>query len=47
LTSSWGDPFAGVDEAAGIAAFGGLTLTAGPALCALNINGYVAAQRTA
>jgi pimeloyl-ACP methyl ester carboxylesterase len=36
------DPFADGDEDAGIAAFGGLILSAGPGLCALNIDGYVA-----
>ena len=36
------DPFDGVDEEAGIAAFGGLVVHAGPGLCALNIEGYVA-----
>jgi hypothetical protein len=38
-----GDPFAGRDEEAGIAAFGGLILGAGPGLCALNIDRYVSA----
>ena len=37
------DPFAGGDEAAGIAAFGGLVISAGPGRCALNIDQYVAA----
>jgi pimeloyl-ACP methyl ester carboxylesterase len=37
------DPFAEGDEEAGIAAFGGLILSAGPGLCALNIEGYVSA----
>jgi pimeloyl-ACP methyl ester carboxylesterase len=37
------DPFEGVDEEAGIAAFGGLIVGAGPGLCALNIDQYVAA----
>jgi pimeloyl-ACP methyl ester carboxylesterase len=37
-----GDPFE-ADEEAGIAAFDGLILSAGPGLCALNIDGYVAA----
>ena len=37
------DPFDGGDEVAGIAAFGGLILSAGPGLCALNIDAYVAA----
>ncbi len=38
-----GDPFAAGDEAAGIAAFGGFVVGAGPGLCALNIDQYVAA----
>ncbi len=38
-----GDPFDGGDEAAGIAAFGGLVVSAGPGLCALNVEQYVAA----
>ena len=37
------DPFADVDEAAGIAAFGGLVISAGAGRCALNIDQYVAA----
>ena len=37
-----GDPFAAGDEDAGIAAFGGLILSAGPGLCALDVDGYVA-----
>lgn len=37
-----GDPFDGKDEEAGLAAFGGLIVTAGPGLCALNIEAYVA-----
>ncbi len=37
------DPFADTDEAAGIAAFGGLFVSAGPGRCALNIDQYVAA----
>ena len=37
------DPFEGSDEEAGIAAFGGLIVGAGPGLCALNIDQYVAA----
>jgi pimeloyl-ACP methyl ester carboxylesterase len=37
------DPFAAGDEAAGIAAFGGLVVSAGPGRCALNIEQYVAA----
>lgn len=37
------DPFEGGDEEAGIAAFGGLIVGAGPGLCALNIDQYVAA----
>ncbi|MEX2183383.1 MAG: alpha/beta hydrolase [Chloroflexota bacterium] len=37
------DPFAGGDEDAGIAAFGGLVVSAGPGRCALNIDQYVAA----
>lgn len=36
------DPFADGDEAAGIAAFGGMVVSAGPGLCALNIEGLVA-----
>lgn len=36
------DPFDQGDEAAGIAAFGGLIVSAGPGLCALNIDAYVA-----
>lgn len=38
-----GDPFADADEEAGLAAFGGLILSAGPGLCALNIDRYVSA----
>ena len=38
-----GDPFAAGDEEAGLAAFGGLMLSAGPGLCALNIDRYVSA----
>jgi pimeloyl-ACP methyl ester carboxylesterase len=38
-----GDPFTEGDEEAGIAAFGGLILSAGPGLCALNIDRYVSA----
>lgn len=38
-----GDPFAAGDEDAGIAAFGGLVVSAGPGRCALNIEQYVAA----
>lgn len=38
-----GDPFEGGDEAAGIAAFGGLVVSAGPGRCALDIDTYVAA----
>ena len=38
-----GDPFAAGDEEAGIAAFGGLVVSAGPGRCALNIDQYVAA----
>jgi pimeloyl-ACP methyl ester carboxylesterase len=38
-----GDPFVDGDEAAGIAAFGGLVVSAGPGRCALNIDHYVAA----
>lgn len=38
-----GDPFAEADEEAGMAAFGGLIVSAGPGLCALNIDGYVSA----
>lgn len=41
------DPFAGGDEAAGIAAFGGLVVSAGPGRCALNIEQYVAAAEPA
>jgi pimeloyl-ACP methyl ester carboxylesterase len=37
-----GDPFEDGDEAAGIAAFGGLIVSAGPGLCALDIEAYVA-----
>jgi pimeloyl-ACP methyl ester carboxylesterase len=37
-----GDPFEGQDEEAGLAAFGGLFVTAGPGLCALNVDAYVA-----
>lgn len=37
------DPFADTDEAAGIAAFGGLVVSAGAGRCALNIDQYVAA----
>lgn len=37
-----GDPFEAGDEAAGIAAFGGLIASAGPGLCALDIEAYVA-----
>lgn len=37
------DPFVDGDEAAGIAAFGGLVVSAGPGRCALNIEQYVAA----
>jgi pimeloyl-ACP methyl ester carboxylesterase len=37
------DPFDHGDEAAGLAAFGGLIVSAGPGLCALNIEAYVAA----
>lgn len=36
------DPFDHGDEAEGIAAFGGLIVSAGPGLCALNIEAYVA-----
>ena len=36
------DPFADGDEAAGLAAFGGLIVSAGPGRCALNIDQYVA-----
>jgi pimeloyl-ACP methyl ester carboxylesterase len=38
-----GDPFAGGDEDAGIAAFGGLIVSAGPGRCALNVDQYVSA----
>jgi pimeloyl-ACP methyl ester carboxylesterase len=41
------DPFAGGDEAAGIAVFGGLVVSAGPGRCALNIDQYVAAAEPA
>lgn len=37
-----GDPFEGKDEEAGLEAFGGLFVTAGPGVCALNIAAYVA-----
>ena len=37
------DPFAGGDEAAGIAALGGLVVSAGPGRCAMNVAHYVAA----
>jgi pimeloyl-ACP methyl ester carboxylesterase len=37
-----GDPFAAGDEAAGIAAFGGFVVSAGPGRCALNIDQLVA-----
>jgi pimeloyl-ACP methyl ester carboxylesterase len=37
-----GDPFEGGDEEAGLAAFGGLIVSAGPGLCALNVESYVA-----
>ncbi|HEX5827720.1 MAG TPA: alpha/beta hydrolase [Candidatus Limnocylindrales bacterium] len=37
------DPFAGGDETAGLAAFGGLIVSAGPGRCALNVEQYVAA----
>lgn len=37
-----GDPFEGGDEEAGLAAFGGLIVSAGPGLCALNAESYVA-----
>jgi pimeloyl-ACP methyl ester carboxylesterase len=37
-----GDPFDGQDEETGLAAFGGLIMTAGPGLCALNADAYVA-----
>ena len=37
-----GDPFEGQDEEVGLAAFGGLIVTAGPGLCALNVDAYVA-----
>lgn len=38
-----GDPFDGVDEATGLAAFGGLIISAGPGLCALDFDRYTAA----
>jgi pimeloyl-ACP methyl ester carboxylesterase len=41
------DPFAAGDEEAGIAAFGGLVVSAGPGRCALNIDQYVAAAEPA
>ncbi len=41
-----GDPFEAGEEA-GIAAFGGLILSAGPGLCALNIDSYVEAAEPA
>jgi pimeloyl-ACP methyl ester carboxylesterase len=37
------DPFADGDEDAGLAAFGGLIVSAGPGRCALNVDQYVAA----
>ncbi len=37
------DPFTNADEAAGIAAFGGLIVSAGPGRCALNFDQYVTA----
>lgn len=37
------DPFAGVDEETGLAALGGLVVSAGPGRCAMNIEHYVAA----
>lgn len=37
-----GDPFDHSDEATALAAFGGLFVSAGPGLCALNIEAYVA-----
>lgn len=36
------DPFEGQDEEVGLTAFGGLIVTAGPGLCALNVEAYVA-----
>lgn len=36
------DPFEGQDEEAGLAAFGGSIVAAGPGLCALNVKSYVA-----
>lgn len=36
------DPFADRDEEAGLAVFGGLIISAGPGLCALNVDAYVA-----
>lgn len=38
-----GDPFDGVDEATGLAAFGGLIIGAGPGRCALDFDRYIAA----
>lgn len=38
------DPFEGRDEEAGLAAFGGLIVSAGPGLCALNADAYVASM---
>ena len=37
------DPFADVDEETGLEAFGGLIVSAGPGLCALNVEQYVSA----
>jgi pimeloyl-ACP methyl ester carboxylesterase len=42
-----GDPFVDVDEEAGLAAFGGLIVSAGPGRCALNVDQYVAAAEPA
>lgn len=36
-----GDPFAAGDEEAGLSVFGGLIVSAGPGLCALNVDAYV------
>jgi pimeloyl-ACP methyl ester carboxylesterase len=37
-----GDPFEGQDEEVGLAAFGGLIVSAGPGLCVLSVDAYVA-----
>jgi pimeloyl-ACP methyl ester carboxylesterase len=41
------DPFIDGDEEAGLAAFGGLFVSAGPGRCALNVDQYVAAAEPA